>query len=126
MKLRIQGNSIRYRVTQSDVARLLASKRIEDTIYFTADGSGQWTYAIEAGEGSSLQLQHRPSEVVVVLPAGMVTAWARSETVGIYETLELGVHGTLSVMIEKDFACLDRSEEENRDSYPNPNAGALC
>ena len=34
--------------------------------------------------------------------------------------------GTLALLIEKDFACLDRSEEDNEDTFPNPNVGITC
>jgi len=34
--------------------------------------------------------------------------------------------GSLALLIEKDFACLDRSEEDNEDTFPNPNTGTKC
>ena len=37
MKLRIQGNSLRLRITPSEMARLLANGRIEETICFSSD-----------------------------------------------------------------------------------------
>ena len=39
----------------------------------------------------------------------------------IYADAVIGSHGTLDVLLEKDFACLDRSDEENSDTFPNPN-----
>jgi hypothetical protein len=46
--------------------------------------------------------------------------------VGIYATVNLGHTGSLDVMIEKDFACLDRSDAENVDTFTNPNAATVC
>ena len=34
--------------------------------------------------------------------------------------------GTLALLIEKDFACLDGSEADNEDTFPNPNDGTSC
>ena len=41
-------------------------------------------------------------------------------------TLDMGSAGSLEVVVEKDFACLDRSDEDNSDSFANPHAGATC
>jgi hypothetical protein len=46
-----------------------------------------------------------------------------TDQVGIAEDISLGSLGSLALLIEKDFACLDRSEEDNQDTFPNPNAG---
>jgi hypothetical protein len=38
----------------------------------------------------------------------------------------MGPAGSLEVVVEKDFACLDRSDEGNSDNFANPLAGAVC
>lgn len=50
----------------------------------------------------------------MVLPTLDVEKWARSEQVGIYESLGLGAKGKLEVLVEKDFACLDLGNAENK------------
>jgi hypothetical protein len=62
----------------------------------------------------------------VVLPTLDVEKWARSEQVGIYESLGLGAKWKLEVLVEKDVACLDLGNAENKDTFPNPTAGATC
>ncbi len=37
MKLRIKGNSVRLRVTRSDLAKLINHGSIEETVYFAPD-----------------------------------------------------------------------------------------
>ncbi|MGH9600687.1 MAG: DUF7009 family protein, partial [Terracidiphilus sp.] len=37
MKLRIQGNSLRLRVTRAELDRLAGNGRVEETVYFAAD-----------------------------------------------------------------------------------------
>lgn len=32
----------------------------------------------------------------------------------------------LELILEKDFACLDRSDADNHDTFPNPLIGASC
>jgi hypothetical protein len=46
--------------------------------------------------------------------------WSTTGEVGIAGEVDLGIRGTLSVLVEKDFACLDGSIDENLDTFPNP------
>jgi hypothetical protein len=62
----------------------------------------------------------------VIVPKSNVLAWGTSDQVGIYHTIDLGLRGSLEVVLEKDFACLDLSDAENEDTFPNPSAGAIC
>ncbi len=126
MKLRIQGNSLRLRVTPSEMSRLLENRRIEETIYFAPLENARLTYAIEHSRGdSSIALRWAPQEVVVVIPSDMARSWARSADAGLYAALDTP-HGVLELAVEKDFACLDKSDAENVDTYPNPRQGTIC
>ena len=110
-----------------EVARFLAERRIEETIYFTPEEQSRLTYALEFNENASiLQILSRPPEVAIVLPKQLALSWAEGHEVGIYQTVDLGPRGALELIVEKDFACLDLSDAENIDTFPNPNAGAFC
>jgi hypothetical protein len=52
--------------------------------------------------------------------------WAGGDEVGVYAEVALGGDQSLSVAIEKDYACLDRSDAENEDTFQNPNLAAVC
>lgn len=62
----------------------------------------------------------------VLIPVDQANSWGFTNQVGIAEDISLGNLGSLALLIEKDFACLDRGEEENQDTFPNPNAGTTC
>jgi hypothetical protein len=127
MKLRITNNSIRFRVLQSEVTELIKSGRIEETIHFTSDRQPALTYALEKGIGlMSMQLRYEPSGVAILLPNEEAEAWATGNQVGIYATVDRGEYGTLNLVVEKDFACLDLSDADNLDTFPNPQLGAVC
>lgn len=127
MKLRIKGNSLRLRVSQSDVAALIETGRIEETIYFAPGPACSWTYALTLQESlNQAEVFFQPLEVVVALPRERARAWAEGEQVGIYQDIDLGARGALSLIVEKDFACLDETDEANRDAFPNPKAQAVC
>lgn len=66
------------------------------------------------------------NKVTILIPADQASAWGVTDQVGIAEDISLGDLGSLALLIEKDFACLDRSDEDNQDTFPNPSAGATC
>ena len=52
--------------------------------------------------------------------------WRRPDEVGVYVAVALDGAGPLNVVIEKDFACLDISDADNRDTFEHPQIGAVC
>ena len=127
MKLRIRGNSLRLRVSRSEVARLLAGDRLEETIHFAPEASAKFTYALQQDSSArEPTVQYSDAIVVILLPANQTSTWGVTDQVGIAEDIGLGSLGSLALLIEKDFACLDRSDEDNQDTFANPNAGANC
>jgi hypothetical protein len=127
VKLRIKGNSLRLRVSRSEVARLLKGERVEETIHFAAQETAKLTYALEPEvSGIAPTVQYSDGDVTVRLPADMAIPWCLTDQVAIVASISVGVFGALDLLIEKDFACLDRSEEDNQDAFTNPLAGATC
>ena len=127
MKLRIKGDSLRLRVSRSEVARLLAGDCLEDTIHFTPETRAKFTYALQQEPlVSRPTVQYAGSKVTILVPADQANDWGITDRVEIAEDINLGSAGTLALLIEKDFACLDRSDEDNQDTFPNPSAGVTC
>jgi len=121
MKLRIKGNSLRLRVTQSDVSQLMKDGRVEETIQFAPVSDARLTYALIVRDAvCDLQLEYRDQTVTVILSPAAARRWAESEDVGVY------AEGTVGLMVEKDFACLDRNDSQDADAFPNPKAGVVC
>jgi len=126
MKLRIQGNSLRLRITPSEMARLLADGRIEETICFGSDPNASLTYALEHNaRATAMSVRYTLREVTVILSSADAQQWAGGQDVGVYAEAATS-HGVISLAVEKDFACLDKSDAENTDTFPNPNQGAVC
>ncbi len=126
MKLRIKGNSLRLRITPSEMAQLMEAGRIEEIIHFAADGNASLTYALEhSAHASATTARYSPGEIALTVPSGEARRWAASGDVGLYGKMQTS-HGELALAIEKDFACLDKSDAENADTFPNPNQGTVC
>jgi hypothetical protein len=127
MKMRINGNSLRLRVSRSEVTRLLKQDRLEETIHFAPEAGATLIYALEqspAVDAPTTRYSH--NAVTVLIPADQARVWCTTDQVGIEKDIDLGRFGTLTLLIEKDFACLDRSDEENEDTFANPSASTLC
>jgi hypothetical protein len=127
MKLRIKANSLRLRVSRSELARFQAGGRIEETIHFTAAPEATLTYALESAlKPSPVTVRYGSREVTVILSQDRARIWGPQSEVGVYTTLDMGPAGSLEIAVEKDFACLDRSDEDNSDTFAHPLAGATC
>jgi hypothetical protein len=112
MKIRICGNSIRYRLTRPEVEQFKASGVITAQTDF---GNKMLTYTLRAGEQSRLTATFIDDAINLVLPLHMADEWTNTERVGFEDT-----DGTLALSVEKDFKCLDNVTEDQSDNYPNP------
>jgi hypothetical protein len=127
MKLRIKGNSIRLRVSRSELERFLSGNRIEETVHFAPETDARLIYALEsARQAVPVVVRYQPQAVTVVLSEDQARIWSGENEIGVYTSVEIGAAGALEVIVEKDFACLDRSDENNQDTFANPHAGAVC
>ena len=118
MKVRIQGNSIRFRLKEPEVRRFSETGLVEETM---ALGHGAaLRFRLEVAERETVGLQHRPNLLAIEVPRALASEWTDTGRVGFDARVDLGDGSGLSVLVEKDWACLDGSEEENIGSYPNP------
>ena len=49
--------------------------------------------------------------------------WASTDQIGIEGEQPVIHQANLQILIEKDFACIDGTDDENVDTFPNPLAG---
>jgi len=127
MKLRIKGNSLRLRVTPSEVTHLLRDGAIREHVQFTRDPRDRFTYAVISSlSGATTTVAYQMGNITVSVPEAQLKNWASSDVVGVYADVTVGDDRVLSVNIEKDFACLDLSDAENEDTFPNPILNGAC
>ena len=112
MKIRIKGNSLRYRLTRSEVATLEAEGRLEEHTAFT---DKTFTYAIEMVNHNKLSAGFIENKIVLNMPKAMIDELHTTDRVGFEDH-----SGPVSLLVEKDFVCIDNTEEDQSDNYPNP------
>ncbi|MBI1347796.1 hypothetical protein GC163_16090 [bacterium] len=124
MKLRIKGNSLRVRLDRRDLDQLVTNGRVEDVIRFGVGEQNQLTYAVMAGSvpRGQPQVQYRPGQILLLMDPADAVEWQQSERVG-FDLVQSGEAGDIRLLLEKDFACLDRpagSEAGDEWAFPNP------
>jgi len=118
MKLRIQGNSLRMRLSRSEVMRLNEKLIIEDTINF---GTSKLTYILSVSQNvNTICAKYNGDVIEVKVPPAIARDWASTDRVSISADQMLDSAKTLQILIEKDFKCAHNPAEANADAYPNP------
>lgn len=119
MKLRIKGNSIRFRLTQSEVQTFAGEGVIQEVIHFNHQN---FLYALEKRSTQQLTASFENGKITVFVPIEIANQWTDSEEI----SLE-GNDGELRLLIEKDFVCLKpRKDEDESDNFPHPNQNQSC
>lgn len=122
MKLRIRGDSIRMRVSQAELEQITAEGRCADRVRFP--GGAALEYGVEVVPDAPLAAELDGGRLTLRVPRAAVDRWAGPEEVSISGEQTLDDGARLSLLLEKDFACLvPRAGEEEADLFPNPQAG---
>ncbi len=123
MKLRIRGDSLRLRLKRGEVDQLAAGTSIVEETHFPGS---VLTFRLDVSNNNPTSANFDNGSLVVCLSKSRVLEWAGSDEVSLFAEQELPGTGTLSVLIEKDFSCLEpghhRSCEDDEDTFPHPSA----
>ena len=118
MKLRIKGNSIRLRLTKTEVATLCKTGRIEEKTTFP---NGLFTYALQAVSSTQLMTANINDNIIEIrISNNLVKDWSSNDKVGFQHIMSLENNNELLLLVEKDFVCMDETVEDQSDNYPNP------
>ncbi|MEZ5344244.1 MAG: hypothetical protein R2681_01700 [Pyrinomonadaceae bacterium] len=122
MKLRICGNSIRLRLTRSEVEQFGSEGTVGESVNFGDRNERGFHYVIRKDPAKTLHASFDGASIVVSVPDNIAEKWVANEDVGIE-----GVDGELQILIEKDFVCLNpRKGEDQSDNFPHPEPKTMC
>ena len=122
MKLRIKGDSIRLRLTQTEVKTLAETGAVESAMRVAPEAT--LAYGLRASGGSDLRVEMDARGVTVLVPEAWIGPWAGGDEVGFEGEQDAGDGRTLAILVEKDFACLHKRPDE-LDAFPNPLADSV-
>ena len=119
MKIRIKGNSVRIRLSRTETDKLATEGYLAETTSFV---NGTFGYALQSKEGiTDLDAGFADNTITVYVPAAIAAVWAGNEVVGHSNTIALPDGGSLYLLLEKDFKCIDADvSEDQSDNYDNP------
>ncbi len=123
MKLRIRGDSMRLRLKRSEVDRLAAGISIVEETHFPG---AVLTYRLDVSENSGFSAAFDNGTLSLALPKSKVLHWASTDEVSLFAEQKVSGSGSLSLLIEKDFKCLEpghhRDCADDEDTFPHPAA----
>lgn len=119
MKIRIRDNSIRLRLTRTEMDIFAEKGYLENKTEF---GFADFVYAIQVLESiENLAATYIGNKMTVFVPSAMKAEWTTTDVVGFNNKMSIGNAKTLSILIEKDWACIDNtSNEDQSDNFKNP------
>jgi hypothetical protein len=119
MKIRIKGNSIRVRLSRSEVDKLATEGIIEE---FTEFNDRTFGYKLKSAAGiETLSADFNGNDIIMQVSDQICKVWAGNEVVGYSETMTLKNGNSLSLLLEKDFKCIDAAvTEDQSDNFENP------
>lgn len=118
MKLRIKGNSIRLRLTKTDVENLIAKGLLEESTSF---GESKFVYGLHRSDDvRDLVAEFRANKITVFIPSSFIKDWDVNDKVGFDANMKLNGTDSLYILVEKDFKCLDETVKDQSDNFENP------
>jgi hypothetical protein len=116
MKLRIKGNTIRIRLSETEVNLLAEGNQVLEETHFP---SSSLTYKVQPS--TAVSVDFNDNMVQINLAQTEIDAWAGTDEVTISKDIDIPNDNILSILVEKDFKCLTVRPEDESELYPNPN-----
>ena len=116
MKLRITHNSIRIRIRKSELEKLQQRNTIAESVAFPNDAAFNFVLRID-NSANHLNAKLKNSSLILTISPKEAEQWIGSNQVGIETNIPLDKNEQLHLLVEKDFPCLDRPEENKSDTF---------
>jgi regulator of replication initiation timing len=115
MKLRILSNSLRLRLSQTEIETLKSEHQVSGKTNFS---NSEFIYSLIINDSEeNVSAEFENGHLKVKLAKTIAADWIESEQVDIKNTDD----SFIKILIEKDFQCLhERTGEDESDSFPNP------
>jgi hypothetical protein len=118
MKIRIKGNSIRYRLDKKDITALQTQQKVEES---TVIGAGNLHFCIKSKAGNTAPyIKLESSAIHLSLPQEQIQQWTDTDQVGFSVEIPNTDGSVLQILVEKDFKCLTERSEDEANAFDNP------
>ena len=119
MKLRVSDNTVRVRISQSELAELKAFLPVQLMVDFPVQA--QLSCQLIPSKVDTLGCTFSSSTISIFIPESTIAKWNSSTFVKLERTLDLENGKELFILVEKDFKRLsNRAKEDESDLFTNP------
>src|SRR5579863_6614452 len=122
MKIRIRENSVRIRLSKSEVGLLLEHGYLEEATDF---GETTFRYAVKSVENENMSADFINNNIIIYVPKVLLGEWGTGDQINIASTRTVGNGTQLRLLVEKDFKCASAEDAEDQSDYFE-NPGKTC
>ena len=113
MKLRIEDDTLRLRLSDGEVQEFATTGRVEGSVHFGATPEQRLTYALERGSepaqtmphAEPVQVHYEPGALTVLVPFALAKSWTETDENSFSHDLPLAENQRLHILVEKDLDC---------------------
>ena len=105
MKLRIQGNSLRLRLSEAEISQFAEAGQVEETIAFSPDETNALRYTLQQTSEKEVSVRFTNNVITISIPETMAQKWTDTNLVGFDDLINLGNEKQLRIVVEKDLDC---------------------
>ncbi len=113
MKLRIEDDTLRLRLSQSELDEFAETGRVEGAVHFGPTPTQRLTYALERlsepaqtlPNEEPVQVHYEPGALTVLVPFRLAKSWVETDENGFSHNLPLTENQHLRILVEKDLDC---------------------
>ncbi len=105
MKLRIEDNSLRLRLSEAEVQQFAAEGRVAATVSLGLLPADQLVYALERTEQQEFWVSYGAGALTIKVPAALARQWTSTDQNGLSATLLVAPDQPLRILVEKDLDC---------------------
>ncbi|MBD2717080.1 hypothetical protein KBK19_18700 [Microvirga sp. STR05] len=107
MKLRLEDNTLRLRLSPEEVMEFGHAGRLHTAVPLGPVPEDTLTYILErtTAAGPELQLAYTPGHITVLVPAALADEWMTTETISLRGSYPVAGNQVLHILVEKDLGC---------------------
>ena len=118
MKIRIKGNTVRVRLSKSEVELFAKEGYVEERTEFE---NSTLIYAVRSKHDGTMSADFAGGNLTLFVPADLLKQWSSTDLVSIVHNMPLNNGKYLYILLEKDFKCIDAAvTEDQSDYFENP------
>ena len=122
MKIRMEDNNLRLRLSQPDVEQFRKDGKVSSTTQLGPSTESTLKYTLQKEERAEIvEIDFKGNEIRVLVPLKLADDWVLTEQVGFENKISLNGNFQLYVLVEKDFPCQHKGLQAGKtDLFQNP------